>query len=223
MEDIEKLQQVIMDTLPHWAMLIDVKTRTVLAANKLAMEGGATVHCQCWDDFGHRLFIPEEQKRLIEENPERKRDNKIKCEFCLADEAMESGEPTRKEVEIQGIIWDTWWVPVEKDMYLHYAMDITDIRKAEADRLKAARLESMFQTVAAVCHTINQPLQVVTSAVDLMEDEIEHDLVSEAKEAVWEIGRITRKLQTICKYETKEHLDGTQILDIDAASKQADN
>jgi PAS domain-containing protein len=50
---------------------------------------------------------------------------------CLADEAMDSGESTRKEVEIDGTIWDTWWVPVEKDIYLYYAIDITDIRKTK--------------------------------------------------------------------------------------------
>ena len=33
------------------------------------------------------------------------------CDFCLADDAMESGQPTRKEVVIEGTIWDTWWVP----------------------------------------------------------------------------------------------------------------
>ena len=131
MEEMSKFNQIILDSLPHWAMLIEVKTRTILAANKLAIDGGANINCQCWDDFGHRQFISEEHNKLIEKEPDRKRDNKIKCDFCLADDAMESGQPTRKEVEIGGTIWDTWWVPVEKDIYLHYAMDITDIRKTQ--------------------------------------------------------------------------------------------
>ncbi len=128
---MNKLNQVLLDSLPHWAMLIEVKTRTILAANKLAIDGGARINCQCWDDFGHRQFISEEHKKLIVKDPDRKRDNTIKCDFCLADEAMESGKPARKEVEIEGTIWDTWWVPVEKDIYIHYAMDITDIRKTQ--------------------------------------------------------------------------------------------
>ena len=132
MEEMSRFNQIILDSLPHWAMLIEVKTRTVLAANKLAIDGGANINCQCWDDFGHRQFISEEHKQLIAIEPDRKRDNKIMCDFCLADDAMESGQPTRKEVEIDGTIWDTWWVPVEKDIYLHYAMDITEIRKTQA-------------------------------------------------------------------------------------------
>jgi len=132
MVETNKLNRILLDSLPHWAMLIDVKTRTILAANKMALDGGAGIDCQCWDDFGHRQFISEEHKKIIEKDPDRKRDKTIMCDFCLADDAMESGQPTRKEVEIEGTIWDTWWVPVEKDTYLHYAMDITSIRKTQA-------------------------------------------------------------------------------------------
>ncbi len=118
MLEIDKLNQMILDSLPHWAMLIDVRNRTILAANKLAFEGGAEIFCQCWDDFGHRQFISEDHKKMIEADPERKKDNTIKCDFCLADEAMESGKPERKEVEIDGTIWNTWWVPVERERHL---------------------------------------------------------------------------------------------------------
>lgn len=131
MSETDKLNQIILDSLPHWAMLIDVRTRTILAANKLAIEGGARICYQCWDDFGHRQFISEKHKKMIEGDPERKRDNTIKCDFCLADEAVESGKPERKEVEIEGTIWETWWVPAGQDIYLHYAINITDIRQTQ--------------------------------------------------------------------------------------------
>lgn len=81
--------------------------------------------------LGTGNLFPRIIRNLSKIEPERKRDNRIKCDFCLADEAMESGESERKEVEIEGTIWDTWWVPVEKDIYLHYAIDITDIRKTK--------------------------------------------------------------------------------------------
>ncbi len=216
---MNKFHQAILDCLFHWAMLIDVKSRTILSANKLAIEGGANLDCQCWDDFGHRLFISDEHKKLIECEPERKKDNKIMCDFCQADEAMNSRKPTRKEIEIEGIIWDTWWVPVDGDTYLHYAMDITDIRKAESEKIKAAQYESMFKTIAAVCHTINQPMQVLTSALDMIEEDMDHDLIPDAMESAIEIGNITKKLQGICKYQTKEHVDGSEILDIDGSTK----
>lgn len=151
MEGISKFNQIILDSLPHWAMLIEVKNRTILAANKLAIDGGANINCQCWDDFGHRQFISEEHKKLIDREPDRKRDNKIMCDFCLADDAMESGQPTRKEVVIEGTIWDTWWVPVEKDIYLHYAMDITDIRRTQKDLEEAIKEIKTLKGIIPIC------------------------------------------------------------------------
>lgn len=151
MNEMSKFNQIILDSLPHWAMLIEVKSRTILAANKLALEGGAKIHCQCWDDFGHRQFISEEHKKIIKNEPERKKDNRIKCDFCLADEAMESGKPERKEVEIEETIWDTWWVPVDKDIYLHYAIDITDIRRTQKKLQEAEDEIKTLKGIIPIC------------------------------------------------------------------------
>ena len=151
MPEIDKLNQMILDSLPHWAMLIDVKTRTILAANKLALDGGAVRDCQCWDDFGHRQFISEDHKKMIEANPDRKRDNCIKCDFCLADEAMESGSSERKEVEIEGTIWETWWVPVDSETYLHYAINITDIRQTQKELEEALDNVKKLSGLLPIC------------------------------------------------------------------------
>ncbi len=151
MYEMNKLNQIILDSLPHWAMLIDVKTRSILAANKLAFDSGAKINFQCWDDFGHRQFISEEHKIIIENEPERKKDNQIKCDFCLADEAMESGKPERKEVEIEGTIWDTWWMPVDENIYLHYAMDITDIRRTQKELEEAIKEVKTLKGIIPIC------------------------------------------------------------------------
>ncbi len=151
MSEIDKLNQIILDSLPHWAMLIDVKNRTILAANKLAIEGGAKLGCQCWDDFGHRQFISDEHKKMIEADPEKKGDITIKCEFCLADEAMETGNSEHKEVEIEGIIWDTWWVPVDKDIYLHYAINITEIRQTQKELEEALANVKKLSGLLPIC------------------------------------------------------------------------
>ncbi len=100
------------------------------------------------------------------------------------------------------------------------ARDITDMRKAQAAEIKTVQYESMFKTVAAVCHNLNQPLQVLTSALDILEDDVNHDLIGEIRKSVMHIGDITRKLQGIVKYRTKAHIDGSEILDIDESSRQ---
>lgn len=148
---VNHLNQIILDSLPHWAMLIDVKTRSILAANKFASSGGAKIDCQCWDDFGHRQFISDEHKLLIENDPERKKDNKIKCDFCLADEAMEAKKTERKEVEIGDSIWDTWWVPIDDNIYLHYAIDVTDIIKTKKELEEANQEIKTLKGIIPIC------------------------------------------------------------------------
>lgn len=38
------------------------------------------------------------------------------------------------------------------------------------------------------------------------------------KEAIHQAGQITKKIMNITKYETKEYIDGSKIIDIDRAS-----
>ena len=121
----EEYEALILDSLPHWAMLIDGKTRTILAANKKAKEEGSKINGQCWDDFAHRQTLSFEDLTLITTNPERKRDNCIKCTFCEADDAIQNRETHIADIVIDGITWRTHWVPVAGDIYLHYAIDMT--------------------------------------------------------------------------------------------------
>lgn len=151
MDENDKFNQIIIDNLPHCAMLIDVKTRTILAANKLAFESGAKINCQCWEGLGNRQFISEEHKKMIEADPERKRDQLIKCQFCLADEAMASGKPIQKAVEIDETIWDIWWIPAGKDIYLHYAINITDILKIQIEHEKACDKIKKLSGLILIC------------------------------------------------------------------------
>lgn len=56
-----------------------------------------------------------------------------KCSFCRADEAFDRNEPINSEVEVDGSIWDTWWIPLGDDIYLHYAIDVTKYKKIEEE------------------------------------------------------------------------------------------
>ncbi len=49
-----------------------------------------------------------------------------KCYFRIADSAFETKLAVNKQVPIGERIWDTYWIPVGDDIYLHYAIDITD-------------------------------------------------------------------------------------------------
>jgi PAS domain S-box-containing protein len=126
-----RLNDLLLDSLPHPAMLIG-PNRTVLAANRMALEMGAKVGGYCWRDFGKSQFIPEEDKQYINDHAGSLPPGGTKCTICLSDEALKESKPANApEVNSFDRIWSTWWVPLESDTYLHYAVDITERKQME--------------------------------------------------------------------------------------------
>ncbi len=141
-----RLNELLLDSLPHLAMLIR-KDRTVLAANRLARDAGAKVGGYCWRDFAKSDFIPEEDKKYIDEHKKAPPGGTC-CYFCLADKALRSQEPARNpELDAWGKIWDTHWIPLDEQTYLHYAIDITEYKQTERALLfKTTILEAQSET-----------------------------------------------------------------------------
>jgi nitrogen-specific signal transduction histidine kinase len=223
----QDFDRVILDAIPHWAMLIDGSTRTILAMNKKAEELGSVLQGQCWDDFAHRTSLSKEHVHLINKCPNRKRDSEIKCDFCQADEALTKKEKIVSEVDINGKIWRTFWVPVKGNIYLHYAIDITEEKNIEKFKLYAKELETVIQTSGAVCHEVNQPLQIITGAAsinnELLKDPVKNkdkivELLKKISAQVDRITSITRKLSKINKVIKKQYLN-SKILDIEKSSQ----
>jgi PAS domain S-box-containing protein len=151
LQRIAHLNQLLLDTLPHPAMLIQ-QDRRILAANRAAREAGAEVGGYCWQDFGHAEYIPADVRACLKANDgalPADCTETVHCTFCLADRALASGEPANlPELEAFDRVWDTWWVPIDDTIYLHYAIDITERRQMErAVRESEARLDSMLQTM----------------------------------------------------------------------------
>ncbi len=97
-------------------------------------------------------------------------------------------------------------------------------KMAEAEKLMKEKLEVSLELAGAICHEMNQPLQYLSSAVELR-------LMSEAtdkgsntfekiKSQVDRLGDITRKLQNITQYKTQDYVEGNKILDLDGSSNQ---
>ena len=80
------LYELLLDSLPHFAMIIN-RNRTVVAANRLAKEFGAKIGGYCWQDFGQCEFISEEDKKYINDYKEAPPEG-THCYFCLADEGL---------------------------------------------------------------------------------------------------------------------------------------
>ena len=126
-----RLNQLLLDSLPHPAMLLN-RERIVVAANRIAREMGATVGGFCWQDFGKCEFISAETRALLKSEPDAPAIKTACCSFCLLNDSLEAQTPINlPEVEAFGRLWDTWWIPVERGLFLRYAIDVSEMRRVE--------------------------------------------------------------------------------------------
>jgi len=102
--------------------------------------------------------------------------------------------------------------------------DISWREHAEQERIQREKLQGVLEMAGAVCHELNQPLQVVSVCSERLLNAISEDspLYNQAQKIAEKfdmIVEITRKLQSMTKYETKHYVEGTKIIDIDKASR----
>jgi len=100
--------------------------------------------------------------------------------------------------------------------------DITERKQAEEERIQREKLQGIIEMAGAVCHELNQPLQVVSGYSEILLLSIDQEdplytKVKTVKEQIEKIGEITKKLIGTTRYETKDYLEG-KIVDIDKAS-----
>ncbi len=146
--DLQKanhLSEILLNAIPHPALLVK-RDRTVIAANKLAKDLGAVIGKHCWEEYGHSLYIDDEDRKYIKEHGVPPPGKNIKCYFCKADEALRFNKITNTEQKLEDIFWDIYWVPTkEEGIYLHYGVDITE-RKKNEDNIRES--ESRFRQLA---------------------------------------------------------------------------
>ncbi len=99
--------------------------------------------------------------------------------------------------------------------------------QAEASLLKHEKMTGVMEMAGAVCHELNQPLQVIlgNAEIMLMDLEADHPLskrVQRIQEQVERMSKTTRNLIKITSYETKQFPQGT-VIDIDKALKTDKN
>lgn len=91
--------------------------------------------------------------------------------------------------------------------------------------LQEEKLVGILEMAGAVCHELNQPLQVVLGYAELLiakysADTPGYEYVGKIIENSMKISRITKKLSKITKYETKKYIGQSKIIDIE---KSIDN
>ncbi len=97
------------------------------------------------------------------------------------------------------------------------ARDITELKRTEEEQLKKEKLQAAVETAGAVCHELNQPLQAILGHLELLEIEVDDrpylEKINVIKKQVERMGKITRKLMGITRYETMDYLD-RKIIDL---------
>ncbi len=99
------------------------------------------------------------------------------------------------------------------------------ILQLQNESSKRQRLQGVLEMAGAVCHELNQPLQVVSGYTEMLITEIEKDsAIRESLEKILEgvekMGNLTSKLMQITDYQTRGYLDGKlNIIDIEKSAK----
>ena len=127
----EEMLRLMLKGIPSPAWLVS-RERRILAQNKAAASlFGTKIGDYCWEGILGGGNLPDEYREALEKNGSPLPGTK--CYFCRGDEALDMNEPVNCEVELSGAIWDTWWIPLGEDVYLHYANDVTKYKKIEEE------------------------------------------------------------------------------------------
>lgn len=113
-----KMNQTILDSMPFVVLLLRPYTREIVFSNKKAKESGAVPGERCYSTWGQR------------NDP---------CPWCLAPEVWKNQESQHLIVSALGIVWDAYWFPVSDELYIHFAMEITEVKKAEEELRKSEK------------------------------------------------------------------------------------
>ncbi len=171
LEEEMKLRSSLIETLPYPTMLIK-KDKTIILANKVAREVGAKVGGICWQDFGHSDYISDKDKEYINQH-KTTQGLCSHCTFCLADEALNNLKPAiAPEVKAFGRIFETYWIPISNDLYLHYALDITERKEMERQLRQSSKMESIGTLAGGIAHDFNNLLFMIIGNTELALEDI---------------------------------------------------
>ena len=91
-------------------LLLRTTTREVIASNQAGIDIGAVCGSTCFETWGQ---------------------NQDPCPWCLAQDLWATGKEQHTVIDAGEKVMEAHWVPVSDDLYMHYAFDITDRKRAE--------------------------------------------------------------------------------------------
>ncbi len=119
-----RLSTYLMD-MHLFPIIIVNNDRIVIYANNEAKKMEVIPGTHCWDTFGKQISITEKDRERFNHTNHLPVKG-IKCTFCMASEALQKQTEIKKIVKIKDILYEIYWIAIEKEMFLHYAIDITN-------------------------------------------------------------------------------------------------
>jgi len=100
--------------------------------------------------------------------------------------------------------------------------EIAERTRTEQELIEHEKLQSVLAMAGAVCHELNQPLQVLCGFIDLLRDGASDAMRTEylgiMAEQVQRMAEVTRKLGNIVRYKTKPYGPSHQIVDLEQSA-----
>jgi diguanylate cyclase (GGDEF)-like protein/PAS domain S-box-containing protein len=122
-----ELVKKMLDGIQIPAILIN-RNHIILFQNKAAFDlFHSKVGGFCFAELWQGQTLAEEDQKLYRKGhitPD------MHCYFCESDRALDKGYVV-KELYIDGRYWQSHWVGIDKDIYLHYFIDITELKENE--------------------------------------------------------------------------------------------
>ncbi len=134
-DELTNLTDTLLDNLLCVAMVLKKGTREIVASNAQARNIGAIPGEKCYEIYGQ------------ENKP---------CQFCLAPEVWETGEPRQIEsVKSGDKYYELRWVPYNEELYIHYITDITAHKQTE-ERLRQseARFLDLYYSAPVAYYSV---------------------------------------------------------------------
>lgn len=97
--------------------------------------------------------------------------------------------------------------------------DISWRKREEERKIEKEKLMGVIEMAGAVCHEMNQPLQAAMfECAHALDENPENKMIAKLKGHLGSIGKITRRVMNITRYETRDYIQGRKIIDIEKAS-----
>ena len=149
-KELIEFNKTLLSSLPYPAMYVRRKDRIVIAANDIALKFGAKIGDHCWRSFNKSEFISDKDFKTVTKYTKLIPESyNVQCVFCQGDQCIfESPCQNNSNLEAFGRFWDTYWIKVSDDIFLHYLVDITEQKKLEESLRESELFLKQTQQIA---------------------------------------------------------------------------